>query len=229
MIAYVFTISAALILPILAGVYFSMRKKGLFKPFVFGALTFVVFQGLIRIPLIQYVLPNMGWYWTMSAVYPAWYALFLGVTAALFENIGRYIMMKLFMKDRMRYMDGVSFGLGHGGVEAVLLTGINTLATLAVYGPIHDSFSVLLAGCERLSAIIFHVAASLLVLKSIKEKKPVYLFWAILLHALFDSGILLLSLAGMSVAHLEIVIAAFSAFMLLLAALMKKNFGGQNP
>ncbi len=226
MIAYMFTITAALILPILTGVYLSTRKKGLVKPFVLGALTFIVFQGLIRIPLIQYVLPNMNWYWTMSALYPVWYAFFLGVTAALFENIGRYIMMKLFMKDRMRYMDGISFGLGHGGVEAVLITGINTLAVLIMYGPIYDHFSIFLAGCERLCAIIFHVAASLLVLKSVKNHKPVYLFTAILLHAVFDTGILLLSLAGMSVAHIEIIIAVFGASMLLLAVSMKKNFGG---
>ncbi len=228
MFAYLFTLFAALLLPVLTGVWLSTRKKGLFKPFVFGALTFVIFQGLIRIPLLQYVLPNMGWYWTMSAVYPVWYALFLGVTAALFENVGRYITMKLFMKDRMRYIDGVSFGLGHGGVEAVLLTGVNTLAALIMYGPIYDHLSVFLAGTERLGAILFHVAASLLVMKSIKRSKPFYLFAAIALHAVLDTGILLLSLAGMSVLYIEIVIICFGAAMLALTVLMKKNFGGRD-
>lgn len=228
MIAYIFTLLATLLFPIAIGIFLAAKNKGLFKPFVFGVLTFVIFQGLIRIPLIQYVLPNMGWYWTLSAVYPIWYAVFLGFTAAIFENTGRYVMMKLFMKDRMRYIDGISFGLGHGGIEALLITGINTLVSLMLYGAVYDSLSVFLAGTERICAMMFHVAASLLVLKSVKLKKPYYLFAAIFLHTLLDTGLLLLSLAGMSVLHIEIVIAVFAIAMLLLTILMKKNFGGKH-
>ena len=228
MAAYIFSAVICFVMPVAFLIYFAASKKNLLKPYLLGALTFTVFQLILRIPLLQYVLPNMNWYWTMSNVNPVLYILFLGITAALFENIGRYIIMKLFMKKQLSYENAVAFGLGHGGIEALILVGINVMASLIVFQSAANAFSVLLGTLERIFAVIFHVTASLLVMKSIKTANIFYLIIAVFLHALMDSGILLLANMGINFVLLEIILALFSVVMLITALYLKKNFNGGN-
>ena len=47
-------------------------------------------------------------------------ALFL-VTSGLFEETARWIVLRFWDKNTREWNDGVGFGLGHGGIEALLL------------------------------------------------------------------------------------------------------------
>lgn len=72
-----------------------------------------------------------------------------------------------------------------GGIEAVLLVGINSAAALFM-APMAEPGMILAGGVERLSAMLMHVAWSVLVMKSLRDRKPLLLLWAVLGHTLVD-------------------------------------------
>lgn len=115
------------VLPIVAFILVRRKTKGVAGALIAGAIAFFVSQMLIRIPLMQYVLANMDWYVNLPKNSVLLYALFLGFTAGLFETVGRYLTLKLFIKEKTGYYTGISHGIGHGGIEAILLVGINVL------------------------------------------------------------------------------------------------------
>ena len=61
-----------------------------------------------------------------------WHFIFLGITAGVFEECGRYMGFKLTLKKHRRFGDGVAFALGHGGIEALLIAGISSLYNLII-------------------------------------------------------------------------------------------------
>ena len=87
-----------------------------------GAAVFILFQLVTRIPLIQLVLPGMDWYKETIQSNIWTYGLFLGFTAGLFEEVGRYLAFILILKN-LDWKNAVAFGIGHGGIEAILLVG----------------------------------------------------------------------------------------------------------
>ncbi len=80
-------------------------------------------QVILRIPILQSVLPRMDWYVNLPENSLFLYALFLGFTAGLFETVGRYFTIKYILKDRLGYYSGISHGIGHGGIEMIMLVG----------------------------------------------------------------------------------------------------------
>lgn len=216
----IFGIFAGFLLPIAAGVWLSLRKKGYLKPVLLGAATFFVFQMLTRIPLLQLVLPGTMWFTLLQTSQPVLYALFLGGTAALFEEGGRWLVMTLFMKNKSRpgdkvtcdsvTCDGIAFGVGHGGIEAVFILGITAIYTLASGTPT-DLFW---GGFERVCTMVVHIAWSVMVLKSVTLKKPVWLLAAFLLHTVIDMAAVLMMQAGASALVMESVVFVFALAML---------------
>ena len=116
----------AFIVPILMLIYHIIYKKQRLKPFIVGVLVFFISQIVLRLPILSYVLPNQLWYMRIS-LNPYLYSIFLGLTAGIFEEIGRYIGFKYFLKNNQKYDDGLSFGFGHWGVEALFIVGINAV------------------------------------------------------------------------------------------------------
>jgi len=220
-IVSIFTITVSLVLPIILVIYMSLKKKGWLKPIFLGTMTFVIFQLLFRTPILLVVFPNMPWYIKMTSVQPILASIFLGFTASLFENGGRYLMMKLFMKDRHRFSDGFAFGLGHGGIEAIVLVGINSLLTLIIHTGTNHTFMTLMAGIERLSVIIVQIALSIMILKSIKQKKIIWFFIPLILHTLLDTSCVVLSTYNVTILVTEASIVIFALFML--AFIIKEN------
>ncbi len=186
----IFTIFAAVVLPVGLAIFACTRKKGYWMPLVAGVCCFVVFQMLTRLPLLQYVLPNCSWFVAMAMAQPILYVLFLALTAALFEELGRYLVMRLFLKKQLSVSDGISFGIGHGGIEAILLVGLNYVVSLIIYGTVAFASApesyILAAGVERISAMMMQIAFSLMVMLSIKRKKAGWLLLALLLHTAVD-------------------------------------------
>ncbi|MCH3960738.1 MAG: YhfC family intramembrane metalloprotease [Solobacterium sp.] len=208
----IFTVLCTLVLPLGVSLYLCCCKKRLLKPVLLGAATFFVFQMLIRIPLIQLVLPNMQWYLKLEVSQPLFHALFLGVTAALAEELGRYFVMTMLLKKNRRIEDGIAFGVGHGGIEAILLVGINTLFTV-ILSPASIAPGLMFAcGIERLAAMAIHVGWSVMVMKSIREKKIRWLFLALFTHTIIDCGVSYASNQGLSIWIIE-------GFVLLCAAI----------
>lgn len=197
--------------------YLIISQKKAEKAFIIGILAFFVSQIVIRIPILQYLLPKMEWYQGLQGNIWA-YAFFLGITAALFEETARWAAMKWILKKERRRIDGIAFGLGHGGIEAILLVGIANINSLIYMAAMNNgTFDMLFAavpaetaamvknqllsvtplqasmgGMERIFAIIFHISCSLIVLKGVKERRAWYFWFAVLLHMLLDTGSVLL-------------------------------------
>lgn len=242
-IGVLFNLSVSFGIPIAAIIFLAYKKKSAVKPFLIGMLAFFLSQFVLRIPILQIILPQMAWFRNMQN--HIWiYALFLGSTAALFEETARWLAMKYFMKDKKEFSHGIAFGLGHGGIEAVLIVGITSINNIIYMAAIQNGGYDLLmqsvpqetaaaikeqflsmnfwyasmGGVERISAILFHVAASLFVLKAVKENKMVYYAIAFLLHMFFDfSAVVFSAVFQMNVYLLEAVIMFFAAASFLWA------------
>lgn len=225
--ACLFTAVVAFALPVAALVFFACRRDRLTVPCLLGVLTFLVFQVLTRIPALQLLLPKTVWFSVLPIASPVLYALFLGFTAALFEEGGRWLVMRTLMRRRTRWMDGIAFGAGHGGLEAVLFGGLNALLLLVLYGGPAGAnatgWEVLASGVERLSAMTLHVGWSLMVLRSVRKRNAWGLVLAVALHTALDAGVVLLQ-PHLSMFALEAVLFAAAALMLAYILHTKKSW-----
>lgn len=174
------------------------KKKGSGKAFFIGAAAFIVSQVCVRIPILQLVLPQYAWFAVMQ-LDPWAYGLFLGLSAGIFEEAARWVCIRFFMKGQRALTHGLAFGLGHGGIEAMIIVGVNAVVCLGMLlggqGALLPlgAWDGFLAGGERLYAIAFHVGASLLVLSGIRGGKTIrYLVSAIALHGIMDAAIVIL-------------------------------------
>ncbi|MCM0648002.1 YhfC family intramembrane metalloprotease [Clostridium swellfunianum] len=185
--------AAATILPIGVALYLRSKYQTSWKAVGIGALIFILFQPVLRFPLLR-LLQGTSWYSYNSVVNPWLIAIVLGFSAAVFENIGRFVAFKFLLKGNRQWKNGIAYGIGHGGIEAILLAGIPLINSilLSISNPAllnQPSAIYLVGGLERIFAMTFHVAASLIVLYGVKFRKYRYLFYAILMHGLLDSSI----------------------------------------
>lgn len=190
------------------------RKKGWlsWKALGIGALIFLVFSQVLEKALHIAVLePGRP---ALKGTDNVWlFVLYAALAAGVFEEIGRYVGFRWLLKQKRAYGDGLSFGLGHGGTEAILLGvfgAVNTMVlmsliqtgafdkTIAPSLPagqaelikeqvLHTPFALYVAGgLERLLALAVHVALSLLVLLGVRERQFRYVVYAIFIHAAMD-------------------------------------------
>ena len=116
------------------------------------------------------------------------------ISPGLFEETGRYVCLNyLLKKDKLKNIS-VSYGIGHGGIESILL-GIMLLSNLFtkdIYiekGLLKESITFLtclMSACERLFAVIFHISLSVIVYKAVKEQRINYYIFSIILHDFID-------------------------------------------
>ncbi|HHY73721.1 MAG TPA: YhfC family intramembrane metalloprotease [Bacillus bacterium] len=241
----------SLLFPIII-LIFLIRKKSLsWKSLLIGVLIFIVFsqvlEKILHIAVIDPAGPSLKW--TDSTVaFVAYGALAAGV----FEEIGRYVGFKFLLKKNRSYNDGLSFGLGHGGIEAILIGVIGGVTALIFANLINtgmfdqtigaampaDQLALIknqylntgfgiyvVGGLERVPAILIHIALSLVVLLAVRESKFVYFLYAIGLHALMDVAPAMYQ-AGVlkSIWTTELIIALFGVAALIFIFRAKKLF-----
>jgi len=126
--------------------------------------------------------------------------VYAALAAAVFEETGRLIAMKFWMKKWLDFPNALMYGIGHGGVEAILiggLPGISNLVSMLMInsGAMQNTLSALpaesanqtvsqlsalwttpaplffVSGIERISAIILHIGLSLLIYRAVKAGK----------------------------------------------------------
>lgn len=192
-----------------------------------GALTFVLSQ-VVHIPLnliaakigsgLGIELPLVG------------LALLLGLSAGVCEEGTRWVAFRLIRRRRPAWFEApagqssrkgadpaIAHGLGHGGIESVLLGLLVALTLLnmvvmrsadtsalhamgvpdeqipAVLQQVHDYWDTywalpLLGAAERVMTIVAHVTFSVLVFRSVASGRRRLLFVAVLWHAALDAA-----------------------------------------
>lgn len=212
-------ITVAVVFPLGVLFYFISRKKELAGPFLLGAATFFVFQMLIRVPLLELVLKKQLWFQGFKLANPWLYLLLLALSAGIAEEVGRFITIRFFMKNQLTWQSGVAFGLGHGGLEALLLVGLTNIGLLLTPSTVAMlSFGqVALAGVERISAMVLHVGWSLLVLEGVRKNNKKYLLFAVLTHGIVDFTIGAMAMLGIVpwLIELALLVTAMSALVFI--------------
>jgi uncharacterized membrane protein YhfC len=179
------------------------------KYFWFGALVFLVFQLLTRLPLVSVLQVTVLAPLLRSSTAFTWIWLVVeAVTAGLFEEVGRYVGYRLFMRREPKtWSKAVMFGVGHEGMESVAMVALNlvNIALLSVINvnslPVvqrptilqqlaainaQPTWFPLLFAWERFWSFPLQVALSVIVLQVFRRHQIRWLFVAILLHALID-------------------------------------------
>lgn len=240
--------SVAILMPLALTIYLYTKYRISIKSVFIGVLVFVVFQIATRIPLLQY-LSTSDWY--IEASKNIWFlAFFLPFTAGLFEEAGRFLGFRYLLKDRLEWKNGVAYGIGHGGIESILLVGI-TMINYVLHGILINSgqfdamiapnlsqsvaqaikdtlintpsWQFLIAGVERMLTMAIQIGLSLVVLYGVKTKKYIYLLYAILLHMLVDIPAVLVR--NMVIA--ELIVSVFAAASLIFILKSKRYIGDQ--
>jgi uncharacterized membrane protein YhfC len=141
-------------------------------------------------------------------------AIILGLLAGTFEETARYILFKYILKNTRSWKEGILVGLGHGGIEAVLLGILAAVGFVTMIGyrsvdlstvpsiPAEQLelakqqvaaywstpwYMALMGVVERIFAVCLHVSLSLMVLCVIVYRKPVWFWLALLWHAFVDA------------------------------------------
>ena len=184
-------------IPLGVFIYILVKKRNYLKSYVIGALVFFITQICLRLPLINNVMVKFDSFNIFKSFYPVAYIIFLGITAGVFEECGRYMGFKLTLKKHRRFGDGVAFALGHGGIEALLIAGISSLYNLIILLNLNlgnyngvilgvdaneamiafnsvSNISVLTIGLERMLAVVIHLGLTMIVLYGIKFSKKYY-------------------------------------------------------
>ena len=230
------------IMPAIVGfLVIQVKNKRSVKPFLLGAAAFIVSQLLLRTPLLQNVLPKFGWYTAMTVSHPFLNWIFLGLTAGIFEETARWICIRFCLKKHRRFSDGVVFGLGHGGAEAILIVGISNLNyflitfVLASGKSLTQTFGIpeaaaaqveaglsgitfsdaVAGGAERVLALLMHVGFTMIVFYGVRRGKSLrYLLAAILIHGFIDASIGFWQAAGVTGWALEGIFAVYVVLLL---------------
>ena len=135
LIACVITLLVTLVLPVVVLVVFATmhKKQGIVSAWLLGAAGFFVTQILIRVPILT-LLQSQSWFLEFANSHLFGYAFTLAFTAGLFELAGRFGVAKLLQK-KLTWNRTLAAGLGHGGIEAMVLIGmtyVNNLAYIAM-------------------------------------------------------------------------------------------------
>ncbi|MBO6000015.1 MAG: YhfC family intramembrane metalloprotease [Lachnospiraceae bacterium] len=126
-----FTLFVSFMVPILGVVIFTLRnkKKGIPGAWIAGAFGFYIAQILFRFPILNYM-SEAGVLQRMQSASLVLYALFMALTAALFETTARFAVAKIIEKRGLSYKRSIAAGMGHGGIESMILIGMTYVSNL---------------------------------------------------------------------------------------------------
>jgi uncharacterized membrane protein YhfC len=241
--AYIISFLGMIVLPIVLWVYFTRKFALSWKLLLAGGLTFIASQ-VLHIPLVI----AMGSF--LQSVSLLMNAIILGLLAGVFEETARYILFKGILKNIKSWKEGILVGLGHGGMEAILL-GIAAAAgfvTMMGYRNIDLStvpsipaeqlelakqqvaaywsapwYIALIGFVERIFAICLHVSLSVMVLYAVAYRKPIWFWLALLWHAFVDA-VAVYAVQQIGILAVEGILAVFAIISVWIVFKMRPMF-----
>lgn len=241
--AYIISFLGMMTLPIVLWIYFTRTFALSWKLVLAGGLTFIASQ-VLHIPLV------FGINSFLQSLPLIANAVILGLLAGLFEETARYILFKFILKNIRSWKEGILIGLGHGGIEAILL-GIAAAAGFVFmlgYRNIDLStvpsipadqlelarqqveaywsapwYIALMGFTERIFAICLHVSLSVMVLYATIYHKPIWFWLALLWHAFVDA-VAVYVVQEVGILAVEGIVAVFAMISIWVVLSMRSKF-----
>ena len=241
--AYIVSFLGMILLPIILWIIFTRKFALSWKLVLAGGLTFIASQ-ILHIPLVV----GLNKFLQSSSLLVT--AIVLGLLAGIFEETARYILFKFILKKSRSWKEGVLVGLGHGGIEAVLIGAsvALTLVNMIAYRSVDLStvpgippeqlevakqqveafwsaqpFMALLGFFERVFAMCLHVSLSLMVLYGLAKKQAVWFWLAVLWHAFVDA-VAVYAVQSIGALPTEGLIAIFAVISVWVVFKMRPRF-----
>ncbi len=227
-----------------------IRFKQPWQPFFFGCITFLVTAIILEPILHQLVLSSAAGAAIQSNIWL--YGLYGAFAATLFEETGRFLTMKFFLKKYHTQDDaGIMYGAGHGGFEAFMLLGVTMISNIAVSLACNSgALAAQTAGLdaaslaavqnrvmqlcttpawmyglgivERLFAITAQIAMSMIMWRGVVKKNGGYIALACAFHFILDFASVIAS-SFIGAIGTEIVIAFIAVGMILVAKTIRNK------
>lgn len=208
----------SLFFPLALLIVWKRKKKGIrMAPFFVGAAAFIVFALLLEQMCHHFFLVKPSTVSEFVNGHTWAFVLYGALAAGVFEETGRLLAFKIVLKKYQGKENAVTYGIGHGGVESILIVGVSMISSIMLLSAINAAGGVdnyvalmpaesrdvlreglqallaappyvyLLAGVERISTIIFHIALSVLVFFAANRPGRWGLYpLAIFIHAFLD-------------------------------------------
>jgi uncharacterized membrane protein YhfC len=235
-----------LFLPIVVGWWLRRRYGVGWGVWLAGAGTFILSQ-IVHLPL-NYALGLLGGgrgvgLWPLVPL-----ALVAGLSAGVCEEGARWLVLTALAKRTCTWRAGLQYGAGHGGAEAIIfgvlalisfiaMLALRTLdpAMLKLAGAVADQAQAaaaqywaqpwhlpVLAGLERVFAIILQITLAVLVVRAVARRQIGYLLAAVALHTTIDFWAVWAS-ATLGALWLEVGAAAAAAACLWLILRLREE------
>lgn len=222
------------------------------RTILIGAGVFVLFALILETIMHRVVLKGpIGPSITGNIWY---YALYGGLAAGIFEETGRFLAMKFLLKSEPQgARTAVAYGVGHGGVEMLIIFGVSMISNLVISALINagqanlilssvpadaqaqleGAFAQLEASTpgtfltglwERASAIIIQIGLSVMVWTAVRKGgKWLWLFPAAILLHLLVDASAVLLMNSVSMAVLEAIVCAMAVAVGAAAVMLAKK------
>ena len=229
-------------IPVGVALFLTRRWKMGARIWWIGAATFILSQvGHIPFNLsIGKVLNQTGMVAWNPIYQMIFNAVFLGLSAGVFEEVARYLVLRWWARDARSWRKGVLFGAGHGGAEAIIFGGL-ALYTFFQLAALRNSdltavvpadqlalaqnqvasywsttwYASLFGALERFFSIPAQISFAVIVMQVFIRKHIRWLFIAIGYHALLD-GVVVVSSYYLGVYSTEAIICGFSILSVIL-------------
>ena len=208
----IFSLCISIALPVVLLIVVHKKTKARMAMAVIGAATFFLFAMVLE-QILHAVVLGVGGERITGNIWI--YGLYGGLAAGLFEEVGRFVAMRFAMKKQLSLPNALMYGVGHGGIEAILIVGLASVSNLvtsiminagtleASLGALDQatkeatltqlsalwttpSYQFFLSGIERIVAVTLHIALSVLVFQAVKLGKKRYWFLAFAIHVGVD-------------------------------------------
>jgi uncharacterized membrane protein YhfC len=188
------------------GLFLGLRNRLGLKavPMLLGGAGFILFALILEQMFHLLMLDNGSF--ELKAI-PILFVVYLPFAAGLFEETARFVIFHLIKRSYPAPATGVSYGVGHGGIESILLAGVTMIANLIVALSINAGGTrvlealpdyasqlantapaiFLVGGLERISAICLQIALSIMVWTAVNRNGRWWLYPAAIgVHAGVD-------------------------------------------
>lgn len=246
----IFSLCISIALPVVLLIVVHKKTKARMAMAVIGAATFFLFAMVLE-QILHAVVLGVGGERITGNIWI--YGLYGGLAAGLFEEVGRFVAMRFAMKKQLNLPNALMYGVGHGGIEAILIVGLASVSNLvtsiminagtleASLGALDQatkeatltqlsalwttpSYQFFLSGIERIVAVTLHIALSVLVFQAVKLGKKRYWFLAFAIHVGVDFATVIAA-NYLNLVLVEVMLAVLVAGVVVLTvSLCRRNW-----